>query len=318
MDIGGFIYSYSHSKALRAAEAANITADNAQSCKEVGALTITAPQTFGPFSNEPENPLNLQVKLMLKQLDFVYVRDNISAKYLAEIAPEFCLSSLKIVPDIAFLYEITSIQNGLNLLSKKGINVKNRDSLLVGLTLNRQLYDRIPTYLETMEKIVKFLQNRQAKIILIPHEHGRYGRKEKDDQFLSNYLAKKLKIPTLSRNKIIKYSHDQEIEYIKSIEEAIASLDLLISGRFHGLLRGLSEQVPSLGLSWSHKYETVFESLNMSPQSYIISPDNFSYEQLEYVLENRIDIKKHFAENVPLLKQQVTGFFNEITELAIK
>jgi hypothetical protein len=88
LDCGGFIYSGSHHKALRSAQAASITAHNASWCKAGGAIAISAPQTFGPFPSNPEEDLNLQVKEMLNQFDLIYGRDPISVENLRQIDPD--------------------------------------------------------------------------------------------------------------------------------------------------------------------------------------------------------------------------------------
>ncbi len=322
LDCGGFIYSGSHHKALRSAQAASITAHNASCCKEGGGIAISAPQTFGPFPSNPEEDLNLQVGKMLNQFDLIYGRDPISVENLRQIDPDID-SKIQIAPDLAFLYKPESLEPGIRLLSSRGIDVKKGAKPILGLTLNRQLYDRVPDYLDTMEKVIEFFKAKDAQIVLIPHEHGRGGRNEKDDQFLSNYLAKKTKVATLSKPR--KFSYQGEIEYIKAVESAIAKLDLLISGRFHVALRGLSEHVPTLTFSWSHKFEMIFQSLGMSPAEYVLLPEDFIVseagvfvcEKLEKAWLRRDETKRHLEANVPLIKQQVAKFLDEAVAIAL-
>ncbi len=331
IDLAGFIYSQSHNKSIRSAEAAKITAHNAQFFKERGALTITAPQTFGPYRNHPDDRLNVAMKIMFEQMDRLYVRDPLSAEYLNSIHPDTQSLSIKVVPDTAFLYKPKSLEKGLRLLSKKGLNTKEKRNPIVGLVINRQIYDRDPSYIDLMKGIIRFFKSKNAQVVLIPHEHGRYGRKEKDDQFLSNLLSKEEEIATLSVNKLWKFPSRKEIEYIGAIEAAICSLDFLVSGRFHGALRGLSEAIPTLALSWSHKYETLFQSLDLSPEENILTTlknltlssensqeQNIVLHKLEKAWANRHFTKQHLMRVIPSTKQKVSDFFDEVTNLAEK
>ena len=62
--------------------------------------------------------------------------------------------------------------------------------------------------------------NPLVTIVAVPRERFSYTRKslgrrgEKDDQFLSRYLARKTKVATLSKNR--RFSNKAEIEYIKA------------------------------------------------------------------------------------------------------
>ncbi len=323
LDCGGFIYTSAHHKSQRSAQAASITAHNARCCRNAGGITISAPQTFGPYSSIPEDDLSLQVREMIEQMDIIYARDSVSADHLRQVYPDGFSSEIGIAPDLAFLYQPDSMEAGLRLLSRKGLDVRPGAKPIVGLTLNRQLYTRVPLYLDTMQKVIKFFKARDVQIVLIPHEHGRYGRHEKDDQFWSNYLAKQSNVATLSRRK--RFSHKAEINYIHAIEAAIGAVDFLVAGRFHATLRGLSEHVPTVAFSWSHKYETLFKSIGMSAADSVLGPEDFTVSdtgeiecvKLERAWSKREETKRHLASIIPQVKQQVSQFFDNAVAKAL-
>ena len=322
IDCAGFVYSSAHHKAIRSAQAASITAHNAKCCKQAGAIAISAPQTFGPFNPISEDELSLQLLEMLDRMDSIYARDPISVEYLSQLSPDIS-PKISIAPDLAFLYQIDSSEAGLRLLSRSGLDVRKGAKPIVGLTLNRQLYDRVPSYLETMKKVITFFKDKGTQIVLIPHENGRYGKKEKDDQFLSHYRVKQTKVATLSKRK--RYSQKAEINYIKAVESAIESLDFLVSGRFHVALRGLSGNVPTVAFSWAHKYEMLFQTLGMSPDDNILieedlkvnDKDEIVCAKLEQAWSHREETKLHLTNTIPKVKQQVSEFIDKSVELAL-
>lgn len=321
IDCAGFIYSSAHHKSMSSARNASITMQNAKFCKDSGAIIVSAPQTFGPFDESLDSELNREIRSMIEQMDLIWARDEDSAKYLGQLSPDIARSKIRIAPDLAFLYEIESREVGHRFLSRKGVTIGRQVQPLVGLNLNRQLYDRVSSYLDTMQRVIDFFRAKKAQIVLIPHEHGRFGRGEKDDQFLCNYVASQTGVASLSKEE--RLSQKAENDYIKALEAAIGSVDFLVSGRFHAALRGLAEGIPTVAFSWSHKFQMLFKTVGMAAESNVVPLENlmasnagaFVCDKLEEAWNRREETKEHLVKAIPEVKGQVTNYFDEIVSM---
>ncbi len=205
-------------------------------------------------------------------------------------------------------------------LGRSGLTLSGQP--LVGLSLNRQLYDRIPPYLDAMRRVIGFFKAKGAQVVLIPHEHGRFGRREKDDQFLCGHLAHMSGVASLSNSE--RLPQEAEEDYIRSIEAAIGDLDFLVAGRFHAAVRGLAAGVPTAAFSWSHKLETLFHAMGMPSEEHVISAEDLAAGdagrqlclKLEKAWERRGGTKGHLAKTIPGIKGQVASYLDEVLSLA--
>ena len=59
-------------------------------------------------------------------------------------------------------------------------------------------------------------------------------------------------------SQLIVVNEDDPLE----IKRIIGTASLVISSRYHGLISGLSQNVPSLATSWSHKYKELLIAYN--------------------------------------------------------
>ncbi len=322
IDCAGFIYSDAHHSDMRSARNASITTRNATSCRNVGAVIVSAPQTFGPFQGRPDGELNREMRRMIGLMHLICARDEVSAEYLGPLVPEADRSKVRIAPDFAFLYKMDSHEDGHRLLLRQGLAPGPQGRPWVGLSLNRQLHDRIPLYLDLMRRVIEFFKAKGAHVVLIPHEHGRFGRREKDDQFLCGHLARRSEV--ISLHKRGRLSRQAEESYIRSIEAAIGSLDFLVAGRFHAALRGLAEGIPTVTFSWSHKFETLFRSIGMSVERNVIPAEDLVARdageavtlKLEEAWGQRDETREHLARAIPAIKKRAADYLDEILLLA--
>jgi polysaccharide pyruvyl transferase WcaK-like protein len=320
LDLAGFIYSGAHHKDMRSIEAARITGRNARACKKAGAFTATAPQTFGPFSDQPNDPLNMEMVRMFKELDTIYVRDDTSHSQLCKISSEV-EPKLKIVPDTAFLYR-SDVEAGRALLKQVGLDVESGRPV-AGIIPNRQISQRSSTFMEDIKRVIAFLKDEGAEVVLIPHEHGRHGINEKDDQYLCRLISEETGVISLAQERSESYpSSEFELNYIRGIENVIGSLDFLVSQRFHGALRGVSETVPTVTTSWSHKYPQLYTDLTLSPEKFILGGEgatggsfNQSLDTLAAAWQNRSETREVLKRKVPGIRDRVNQFIDEVTNI---
>lgn len=186
---------------------------------------IMLPQAFGPF----ENPYSKEAMLIVsKQANYIYAREKTSYSYLKDLLPEF--NNIEVSPDFTCLtqeYDKRSI-----ILPKKEyiILIPNTKMIEQGKSTEEQ-------YISWLAAIAKHLQKNGENIILLNHEG------EKDE-----ILLKKVNIALGCSLPI--YTNLSGLE----IKALINDAKLVISGRYHGVVSGLTQHAPTLCTGWSHKY----------------------------------------------------------------
>jgi colanic acid/amylovoran biosynthesis protein len=102
------------------------------------------------------------------------------------------------------------------------------------------------------------------------------------------------------------------------IKGAIGSCHVVVSSRFHGLVSALSQAVPALGTSWSHKYRMLYEDYQF-PDGLV--DVNMAENDLSNKLESLIQpvhyekIKKRLMLRSAELKQQTHKMWEQLFEL---
>ena len=187
---------------------------------------VMLPQAFGPFGNEPSKK---SMRFIHEQAHLIYAREQQSYDFIRELFPES--NKIQIAPDFTCLCkpsESPSVQlpykqyvliiPNARMLDKTGDEVSSR-------------------YLVFLETIVSYLTQLGEKVYLLNHE----GASDEDlMKELNNRLEKSVPMLTgLSGT---------------DIKAIIRDSKLLISARFHGVVSGLTQGVPTLCTSWGHKY----------------------------------------------------------------
>src|SRR5690606_17267467 len=203
--------------------------------KSYGIKIVMLPQAFGPFT---DNKLKERMIDIIKNSDIIFARDSYSYDYLTKLYSNANKVFLK--PDFTNLvtgkrYEKIDDNNKFIAI------IPNNKLLESGVFVNRD------AYLEVLYKIVRGIQEADYEPLFLIHEGER-------DLFLAQDVNKKY---TLNVD-IIK---EEDPLLVKGI---IGQVKGLVTSRFHGLVSGLSQSVPSICIGWSHKYKALLEDYNFS------------------------------------------------------
>lgn len=194
---------------------------------------ILGPQTYGPFNKKRNRKIAMRI---IEDADLVISRDQMSSDYIAKYTNKNIIQGI----DVAFIlpYEKKKIkQERINV----GINIS-------GLLWNKEskLNLKYKTdYQEYINKLLRYLMNNEKyNIYIISHVKNDYiGAKE---------VCKKYKNLNL-------------VPMFKDALEAksfISSMDCFIGSRMHATIAAISSGVPVIPVSYSRKFEGLYNSLH--------------------------------------------------------
>ena len=201
---------------------------------------IFMPQAFGPFS---PSPVTVQFANALRGAALVCARDPDSHRALTELPGGPC-SKLRLFPDFTTTAESRSSQSerrhGDRPLALVVPNVE-----MIGV---RNANDAWRTqYLEVMRAASDEAAKLGYGVRVLNPEGAR-------DQDLCERLA-----ATADLGPVIVEPDPLALRGL------IGAAGLLIGSRFHACIAGLSQGVPSVGTSWSHKYRHLFADYGVEP-----------------------------------------------------
>lgn len=265
------------------------TSDLANLCKKRkknGTKVILMPQAFGPFEN---SRIRKKMHYVIKNTDLIYARESFSFDYLRSICHK-CLN-IKQAPDITILTD-GKISSDLSVFSNEFCIIPN------ARMIDKTKHNVKKAYLPFMISLTKYLNDKGHKPFILVHEGP--------EDLL---LARKIKD---SVNKDIKIVTESDPLIIKSI---IGVSSALISSRYHGLVSGLSQGIPSLGTSWSHKYQLLFEDYGFNEGILDLNLNKKNlFKKVDMLLDenNKQTIVKSLKLKNKILKKESNKMWEEI------
>ncbi len=224
--------------------------------KKEGKKVILLPQAFGPFS---DIDLASVMKVIIKHADLICIRDKVSHKYMEQLngnSENFILA-----PDFT------------NLI--KGIVPEyfDKSKCEVAIIVNKQMIDNTTNkdgeaYFYILPRIILMIADLGYKPYFLIHEG-------KMDISVAEEINKKL----LVKLPIIQESNPLHVKGIISQSKAV------ITSRFHGLVSCLSQAIPCLATTWSHKYEALLKDYNFEQAMLDVHwEDDVLLEKLKLIL----------------------------------
>jgi polysaccharide pyruvyl transferase WcaK-like protein len=187
---------------------------------------ILLPQAFGPFN---DRKLRAEMNQILKYSDLVFARDTESLKYLETLEESKATIDLK--PDFTNLL-CGSIPGYFDPSNFDIAIIPNVRMVTATSEAETRAY---PLFIKN---VVESLQEMGEKPFFLIHE----GEK---DENLTEKINKSLSKPLV----IIKEDNPLHIKGM------IGECKMVVTSRFHGLVSALSQAIPCLTTSWSHKYK---------------------------------------------------------------
>lgn len=242
-----------------------------------GRKIVFLPQAFGPFEKPSSKRL---MKEVYNVSDAIYAREKVSYDYLKELFPQG--DKVKLAPDFTCLSKPGKLRNV--------ILPDNYVIIIPNVRMMTHTANGISSqYLEFICETIRFLMDKGLFVVLLNHEGP-------DDERLlidiNNRLPQKVLVLT-------------ELDALE-IKRIIAGAKLVVSSRYHGIVSGLTQHVPTLCTSWSHKYLELLKEHGCEKN--VLSVDN---------IESSLDIIDDALKN-PEVYSTKGGYVEELKGQAVK
>jgi polysaccharide pyruvyl transferase WcaK-like protein len=247
---------------------------------------ILLPQAFGPFSNDK---LRSNFRRALESLSLVYARDRLSFENIQGLGGPF--ENVKLAPDFTQIID-GNCPEMLELPERFACIVPNIRMLDQTSPTHRDSYVRFLT------ECVRELDRHDIHPLLLYHDR-------KYDERVAEILQRDLSraLPAIAL--------DDPVQLKGVLGRAI----VVIGSRFHALVGALSQGVPSIGTSWSHKYEMLFEDY-ACPEC-LVSPAT-PREEIQALVsrlcdsESQVQLRNRLQERAGVLRHQVNTMFQDV------
>ncbi len=259
-----------------------------ETLKTQGASIILLSQAFGPFETELAKK---GAKIINKYADLIIARETVSKKYLIDAGvdphkirqyPDFTIATTGVFPD-----KFQSLKGGVCIIPNT--------RMIKDTHLSSQ------EYYASLESIISRIRKTDKKIFLLNHE----GKEDME-------ICKKINRNYDNRFTVVTGLNAKEIKGL------IGSCYMVISSRYHGAVSSLSQGIPCLATSWSHKYQLLFEDFNL--KNHIIDPDEKieqTEKKIDFMLDsdNHTTMKKHLLAHAQKISQKTENMWEEIWQI---
>ncbi|TWX73065.1 polysaccharide pyruvyl transferase family protein [Colwellia sp. C1TZA3] len=195
-----------------------------------GQCYIFLPQAFGPFTGKNDE---LMQKIIAKS-QLIITRDQVSYKHVSLLAKR---GEALCFPDFTTLLSVNKISLPEHLPTKYVCVIPNHKMFSQKSPADKKCY------IQFLITSIKAIEECGLTPVLLNHE----GKEDYDIC---------LTIVEQNKNKLIILN---ELDALK-VKKVIAQSFFCISSRFHGCISSLSQGVPAISTSWSHKYEELYRS----------------------------------------------------------
>ncbi len=285
LDAGGFQFSDQWIGAY--SEESNAMLRNYyKALKSGGAKIIFLPQAVGPFSL----PLAVErIKDVFAYADLFYVREQTSYDHLVALFGQ--QPKIQLCPDFTNLY-------------KPDVPLANLfpPNEYIGLVPNQKMIthtsnDVSTSYLDFMIALCTRLVDNGHKIILINHEG-------QGDFEIIKTIKSKLADDIIALNNLT----------AGETKAVIGRLKGLVSSRFHGVVSGLSQQVPTFCTGWSHKYQELLKEYGIEQNLLDVGDLEASYDKIIQAISTPANAFRPSNQAVTLQQEKVSRMWEAIKQ----
>lgn len=291
----------------------------------LGKKTVLLAGSQGPFSDLATKNF---AKEVFRNFDMVLNREASSVELLDENG--FEISKVRSFTDPAFLFEPFKKGKVENILIGEGIANSTKPIvgfILCGFNMLEGPYDKWPRrddefgqFADAVEFIINELG---AKVITFSHQNGfelppsfklLNGRDYPYAQRLHNYVIERGNVNSQDIHCISKPYLPKEIKAI------INEMDMLVSGRIHGFVSGVSQFVPTVILNRGHgpvSKRNIGFAKSVGFEDFLCDPSDVNdiISKIDKCWTNKASLKNTLKQKIPVVQKTAHQLFDLLPEL---
>ena len=248
----------------------------------LGVPTIKLSQAMGPFNNLFNRFL---AKTTLKRCSYVIARGKKTFSHLKTLDLEntkMCYdTAFSLIPSEKEESKAKKLLSGFNFPEAPIIvspsKVVEQMCLNVGIDLRKELLSFINSLIE-----------KGKHVLLLPHSLRSEKGSKNNDLDLCNYLYEN---STYKDAGVWMLPHQDNSLVLR---EVIGLGSIFIGCRFHSIVSSLSKEVPTIAISWGHKYHELVDPFDIN--EYIINYENLSADKLLKTYD-KLESEKNVVKN---------------------
>lgn len=254
---------------------------------KAGKPFIFMPQAFGPFTSEASKTA---MRNIIQHARLIFVRDPVSLQHLQSCVAQLP-DSVILTPD--FTVGLTARANNELPDMTKPYAALIPNSKVVSKYNHANAENERANYVAAFAAAATKLHEQGLHCVLVNHE----GRE--DAELCAEIAAK-------SPCQII------QIEDPLAVKAFIGKAELAVSSRFHGAVNALSQGVPCIATSWSHKYHAMMSDFGMGDYCVEQLTSDTLLQSLQQLLENKTELSKQVKQNASQLKQKNAAMWQRL------
>jgi colanic acid/amylovoran biosynthesis protein len=255
---------------------------SALACKKP---VVIVSQSLGPFRWYSR----ALTRVCLNRIDRIYVRERRTVDLLREMGVSN--ARISIAPDVAFCLPASAEHDARRFLPEAVEIAQARGEPIFGISTSSLLANVYgpDRYQALMVRIIRFVRRRYgAVVLLVPHvmTPSRWGSDDSD-------AARRLVRVLGGDSGVYEVTGNPGASALKWV---IAHCELLLAARMHAAIAALSSDVPTIMLSWSHKYSGLMQEIGLEQCVWEMDGSAAHLEHLiEWTWERRAHIRELLA-----------------------
>ena len=289
----------------------------------LGKTNVMLAGSPGPFSNKDTYEL---AKEVYKNFDLVTNRESLSRKILQK--NEFDLSKTVDLACPAFLFETRKQTSIFEVFEKQKINnLNNRNVgfIVCGWNFLEGTFDkekRDDNEFQIFVEAVEYLDSLGANVFLMSHSNGFVPGKKPFELIHGRDfpIAQQLYKILQSNDNVTNVYLLEGIYDAWTTKSIIGSFDMLVSGRVHGAVAGLSQNIPTVIIDYGHEpkaHKLKGFAIEASAEEYVADPasKNDLINKIDKCWNNLSQYKLQLEKTIPLTKEKAKKNFSLLKSL---